>query len=666
MVMGNACAADLHVAPNGNDANTGTAAQPFATPGKALATARALKQSAAAGPVAILLHAGTYRLEHSLAMDARDSGSATAPVTWRAAGDGEVILSGGYHLPSSALHPVKDAATLARLPAERDKSLQLFEIDLSPIAKDFPALEPRGMPTAYASAWPELFLGGQPLPMSAWPNGTGYTKGFKPNKIISAGTTAKVTAAGASATANTATGTTMAFSFTDKRVERWRKAINSHHAAVWMGGHWYWDWADDLLPVAGIDGNGVITIGRRHSYGIGKHVNLHVYNLVEEMDVAGEYAIEPGAKRMLVLLTAAQADAGLALSWLGMPLVEMKSCAHIRFQGIQFALGRSDAVHLDNGSHINFSRCGFTNLGRHGISAKGTGIVVEDCVFTRIGATGVAMDGGDRRTLVSGNNRVAHCEFDGFSRLKRTYAPGVSASGVGVTVENNLFHDSPHTAILFGGNDHRIRNNEIHTVLTETGDCGAIYGGRDWAACGTEITGNWIHDLGGMAGRWPCGIYLDDALSGIIVKNNLVDKVSLGLLVGGGRHNQIEGNIFSRCDEAMHLDSRGIGWMGGKGLDTLKKRLAEMPVDKEPWASRFPMLKDTLKNDPGKPVGTRITGNAAVACKKTWKAKSPAGVAVVTPNWENMPAQNLQEKDGKLILAGTPITFTKPMVGARK
>ena len=242
----------------------------------------------------------------------------------------------------------------------------------------------------------------------------------------------------------------------------------------------------------------------------------------------------------------------------------------------------------------------------------------------------------------------------------------MNITGVGTTVANCLFYNAPHSAILFGGNGHAIRDNEIHDVLTETGDCGAIYAGRDWTAFGTVISGNWVHDLKGVPGRWPSAIYLDDALSGITVRNNFVEGLpqGLGLLVGGGRYDTVEGNIFARCKEGMHLDSRGVGWMSD--LSTLKERLAGMPVDKEPWATRYPMIKDTLRDSPGKPVGTRITGNATVDCKTVWLGKATAGVAIVAPNWENAKGCKLIEDGDKVSVTGTPIVFTKPSVGIRK
>lgn len=657
----------LHVDASVSVGGDGSSAHPFVSPDDAIKVLKRRTPEQRLRPTFVILHKGVYPRREPLRMGELESGSAQFPVQWQAAGDGEVVFSGGIPIPTAALRPVSDSVTLSRLPAARDVALKLYEVRLSDLQLlAFPVLEARGMPTPYLAAWPELFMNGRPLPLASWPNGTGYAHGFKPSKIISSGTTAKVIAGGASASTNRIVGGTMAFAFANDRVVRWKKAKDVFKADVWMGGHWYWDWADDFLPVSGISDKSVITMGKRHSYGLGPHVNLHVYNLAEEMDAPGEYVIEPAQKRILVLLSPQQVVGALTLSWLGGCLVQLEKCDHIRFKGIRFVYGRSDGVELTGVSDVAFKHCVFSDLGRNGLTAKGQQITVEDCLFAQIGAAGIRMSGGDRKTLVSSGNRVSYCEFHDFSRLKRTYAPGVWVDGVGVTVENSLFYNAPHTAILFGGNEHIIRNNEIRAVLTETGDCGAIYGGRDWTAFGTVISGNWIHDLRGLPGRWPCGIYLDDQLSGITVKHNLLERMSLGILVGGGRYDRIEGNVLVQCEEGLHLDCRGTASWTRQMNGTLLKRLAEIPASQEPWRSRYPMLEGTLKNHPEKPVGTSLTGNAMVGCGKPWKRRETGGVATVKPNWEKLPAGSLSIDGRAVWVKGTPLTLTRPFVGIRK
>ncbi|HQL10548.1 MAG TPA: hypothetical protein PLE35_13160, partial [Lentisphaeria bacterium] len=63
-------AAEFHVASTGNDANAGSADQPFAT----LAAARDAARQVPAGPHRIVVHTGDYFLDEPLVLDARDKG----------------------------------------------------------------------------------------------------------------------------------------------------------------------------------------------------------------------------------------------------------------------------------------------------------------------------------------------------------------------------------------------------------------------------------------------------------------------------------------------------------------------------------------------------------------------------------------------------------------
>ena len=86
--------------------------------------------------------------------------------------------------------------------------------------------------------------------------------------------------------------------------------------------------------------------------------------------------------------------------------------------------------------------------------------------------------------------------FTGFSsnslvKLRIDFCrPAVSLQGVGNRATCNLIDNAPHQAISFGGNEHLIEFNEIHSVCFESNDAGAIYSGRDWTMRGTVIRNN--------------------------------------------------------------------------------------------------------------------------------------------------------------------------------
>jgi lysophospholipase L1-like esterase len=91
-------ATEIHIAPSGNDANPGTAVQPLATPQEAQIRVRALIQAGLTNPVEVIFAAGTYDLTAPLELRPEDSGTAAFPITWKAATNGSVILTGGKRI----------------------------------------------------------------------------------------------------------------------------------------------------------------------------------------------------------------------------------------------------------------------------------------------------------------------------------------------------------------------------------------------------------------------------------------------------------------------------------------------------------------------------------------------------------------------------------------
>ncbi|MBM3890188.1 MAG: hypothetical protein FJ388_13825 [Verrucomicrobia bacterium] len=76
-------AAEIHVSPNGNDANLGTAERPLAT---VAAAQRAARKVAGRGPVTVWLHGGVYYLPETIQFTPANSGSTCAAAPGEKAG----------------------------------------------------------------------------------------------------------------------------------------------------------------------------------------------------------------------------------------------------------------------------------------------------------------------------------------------------------------------------------------------------------------------------------------------------------------------------------------------------------------------------------------------------------------------------------------------------
>jgi hypothetical protein len=115
---------EFFVAPDGSDANPGTAERPFATFARARDAVRALPANRpVARGVEVTAKRGEYHMTETLALTAADSGTRDAPVVYRAQRKGTAVLYGGTRL--RGFEPVKDPNVLGRLPAAvRDKVRQ--------------------------------------------------------------------------------------------------------------------------------------------------------------------------------------------------------------------------------------------------------------------------------------------------------------------------------------------------------------------------------------------------------------------------------------------------------------------------------------------------------------------------------------------------------------
>jgi len=93
---GTLCAEDaFYVSPDGDDANNGTAQQPFATIHRAQAAVRQKTEAGLKDDIVVYLGGGTYCLEKTLRFGPLDGGNSEHSVTYVAAAGEKVTISGG-------------------------------------------------------------------------------------------------------------------------------------------------------------------------------------------------------------------------------------------------------------------------------------------------------------------------------------------------------------------------------------------------------------------------------------------------------------------------------------------------------------------------------------------------------------------------------------------
>lgn len=567
-------AIEIHVSPGGKSTGAGTLQNPVDSLEAARKLVRTKKSATPDVPINVIFHEGTYRFDSKVSFDAKDSGSEKGPITYMAASGEEVYFKGSKVVDLTKIKLVEDAETLARLPqTSRGK---VGYIDLA--AQGFTNLGkiPNGTSMYYtdqAYEGTEVYLDDKQQTMARWPNGKDSYDAIA--AVISKGGTGTK-------------GAGAIFQTNDYRLANWVTAPDA-----WVVGFLGYDWSYDRIPIKSIDSyNKQITLEYGSSYGVSMS-NSHrwaVINLLEELDIPGEWYIDHDKGYLYYYPERTLKDAVMEITTLGDDLISLDDTDYVNFRGITFAQTRGCAIKARNKmEHMTISDCVFENMGRYGIwhwtdkqstvAANTTqasqyrengfeDVHIDNNVFRYIGRSAFNIYCGSRdANIPSGctvnNNYLAYIgEAD-----KVGYAATIN--GVGCEVKNNTVHESGY-GLLFIGCDIELANNEIYNVVKHVNDASALYTGRNFINRGNKIHDNYLHDLVAkddlIKTKYGHGIYLDDMDSGTEIYHNIIwGTAGGGVWVNCGMSNTVRDNVFiSNTSGAAGIAKYGIGLAGNQ------------------------------------------------------------------------------------------------------
>jgi hypothetical protein len=624
----------LFVSPRGNDAWSGLLPEPnaagsdgpLATPQRALEALRRLRLGGelAESSVTVYLREGRYRLTRSLVLTSQDSGSPGGEVSVESYPGERAILTGGTVV--DGFGPVSDPDALARLPrATRGHVLQadLGSGGLADVGSVSPATGNRL----------ELYYRGKLMTLARYPNQGWLTIASVPQsgpQMLNPGLDRD--------TSEVPRGRHYGrFTYAGDRPRAWKP-----DSRIWVHGYWTWDWAEQYLRVDRIDlrTREVWPVAPHHVYGYTAGQRFAFLNVMEELDTPGEWYLDADRRRLYYWPPGPIEPGDVVLPVLQEPLVVLDGAHSVTIRALTLEAGRGNAIRVTGSSGCSIQGCLIRNVGQTAVVVDGgNDCAVTGCEIRDVGAGGITLSGGDRRSLTPARHLAAGNHIHDFAQRLRTYQPAIALAGVGQRVANNLIHDAPHMAVAISGNDHLLEYNEVHHIAQETGDVGAFYLGRDWTERGTVIRWNYFHDLLGPGLYGVMAVYLDDAASGTTVEGNLFVRAGRGVLIGGGRDNTVEHNVFVDCEPAVTVDARGLGWARVYALPSgdwrLYAKLEAVGPTTEPWASHYPRLARILEApDPAAPEGNVIRANLASGGR--WidlDPAIPAGAVVVEGNF---------------------------------
>ncbi len=565
---------ELFVSLEGDDImGDGSIENPYRTLERARDEIRTLNGLIPAKGAVVYFREGEYPITNTMEFNDQDSGVDGVHVVYSAYGDEQVKFVGGVAVETDKMALVDSSDPLYnRIPQEVRSSV--YSIDLSQYNIELRDLQSVGHGASGYKTFPEIFpdvnlddpyfsvsFNGTPMTLARFPNegyiqvstvvDTGeYVRAWYPDMILNGkgheyepgmeDETFKFTSS----------------YITSSQLKSWEASIYDDGRGAWMIGYWGSAFSDLSVPIGSIDSNS-ITSGLPSLYNLTSRSDFYVYNLIEELDIPGEWYIDQSTDPEHPTLYFApptgtdmsSTSNSLVIPTLDDPMFEFYQSDYIKLVNIDVEGANAGVFNIEGGTNNVIRKTDLYNTnGKVGSIIDSENEIAKDngfemCSFTHIDG-GISMSSGDEMNLERGYNYVENCTFTDFSRVTKTYNPAVSLNGVGNRITNSVFSDSPHNMVMFEGPETVIEFCEFFDGVKTAGDQGAIYTGRNTLNRGTVIKNSYFHDIFHSTSVENSGIYLDDAKAGVEILDCVFENTSQGITLGGGRDDILIGNTF--------------------------------------------------------------------------------------------------------------------------
>ena len=518
-------ATEIHIATGGNDGNPGTRLQPVATPQAAQRLVRKLITTGLTNPVEVIFSPGTYYLNAPLELRPEDSGTASCPITWKAAVNGSVILSGGRRIIGPWING-GNGIWLTVVPG----------VGLGQNKWNFR----------------QLFVNGRRATRARYPNASA------PNPFLYA------------------TGGGMDHVMVNPRLVKasWGTAADAQINIV-PKSRFFNQW-NTVTSVNTNTGRIDIADSERHRL-IDTGSWFWIEGVQEELDEPDEWFLDVNTGRLYYMPSNSvnPNDLEIVAPYLNR-IVNLKGdvnarthVEHVHFDGLEFrhttfTLGHIEprvhtdtAIMFENARYCSVKNCRFENIGGYALwlhldsqhndfdhntvlYAGGGGVLLTGARFSYMDDSKIYTPGEAAAKVAPilnkiTRNTVAHC-----GKI-RCYGGGVHldsrpfsmAMEPGNYIAHNHFHDLSRNGVFAfrnqGGNV--VEFNHIHNVMQTTIDGAAIhFATMNHLNAPNYILNNWLHDIWGWnqqpngtpVRRLANGIFLDWDTSNTIVKDNWI------------------------------------------------------------------------------------------------------------------------------------------------
>lgn len=586
----------LHVSPNGTDSNAGTIERPL----KTLDGARQkVQQVNRKKPVRVIFHEGEYVFDKTVNFNAKDSGTAWAPVTYEAAENENVVFTGGVRMNTSKFTKVTDQNILRRLPDDaKDKVIQL---DLK--KQGINNIKPITFANSFnslADAYVSFYLNGKQQMISQWPNGMNEYTVF--DSLLGSGDNNTRSAKGGS------------FTYTGFRPARWTEADQ------WYIGVFTYDYAFERVLAKSVNPNEAsITLATGTYFGLRASGSKRwkAFNLLEEIDIPTEWFLDRNNMILYYYPPHKLTDDDVFdMAMLETEFIRTeRNASYITFKGIHFTKGRSHAINI-NSDDITIDNCTFSYINRNGIMVRSKTVNILNNRFLHIDGSAIYIYDENLHLEKGRDKYIKNNYMYNIASFMGTQIHANYFEATNVIFENNTLHNLWGGAVITGqlGYENKIRYNEIYNFDQMISDGGALYAGRNYGMPGNEYAYNFLYDFHPkdkfIHDAAIQGIYMDDLMSGGIIHHNIIyNGGDSGIQIGGGQNNTVDNNIILDMGKLPLLtDNRGEVWTNTWRYDLVRQ--AQWKLSVPIYSAKYPEMFNLIRT-PLVPANNIITNNIA-------------------------------------------------------
>jgi len=657
----------VYVSTLGSDSDPGTKEKPFATFKRAQEEVRRVKSKGMPeGGIVVYLRGGNYFLTDGIVFGKDDSGTEKGPVVYRNYPGEEARLIGGRQVSNFKL--LDDPGILKRLAGEAKGKVWVADLKEAGIT-EYGRLLPRGRHVRKSRPGAlELICDGKIMRLARWPN-EGWER--------VAGLTV---VEGVSRKTEYQRGK---FVYSGDRPERWKEekdmwvkgylGVNQPYSLIHIkiGEIDTEKKVINLLPDILPDADrwlAVAPVAKDHPY--------YVYNILSELDVPGEFYLDRETGKLYFYPPGEIKKSEVIATTLDKPVVSFNNASDIILFGLVVEGTWRSGVEIRGGRENLVAGSTIRNTGQFAVRIEsGWNHSVVGCDMYDMGEGGVSLNGGDRTKLIPARHIVENNHIYRFNRFCGGYRTALWIEGTGQIVSHNVIHDSPMQGIYFDENDHVIEFNDMHDVVYEGRELGAMYIYGERTALmnrGTVIRNNFFHHVSTHSSpnltHGLNAIHIDAMNSGLVIEKNIFYRVPTGIsstFPGNYLNNNIfidgEGTGIGQSDRS-YIFCKDLNIDAGPNLQTMSHLAVYHKMfrtKQPPWSYRYPPIFELIKHEPagwGKIQGSIIERNMNTGGRFVSFSSDTKETTLFRNNWDGQdPMFRNKEKMDFTLRPGAPV-----------